>query len=75
MDENFNSVLGSKLYHIIEEENVKILSCKSRRQKAVGLYESHASSMPTVNTDHYFVAPVSVWHISKSSLNMNISRR
>ena len=39
---------------------MKILSCKSRRQKAVGLYELNASSMPTVNSNHYCVASVSV---------------
>jgi hypothetical protein len=39
---------------------VKILSCKSRRQNSLGLHEWHASSMPTVNSNHYFEASISV---------------
>lgn len=59
-DENFYSVLQSKLYYIIASESMKIHLCNNRRQKAVGLCKSHASSVPTVKANRYFVTSVSV---------------
>jgi hypothetical protein len=60
-DKNFHSALRIKLYYIIAGESMKILSCNGRLQKAVGLCESHASSMPTANFNQYFVASVSAF--------------
>ena len=58
------------------DESVRILSCKSRRQKAVGLYESRASRMPTVNSNQYFLTLVSVRMAYKlMCFNLNISGR